>query len=118
MSRTHCRRGARILAVTYIVAMVAGGLLVGAQDSSHASSLSFRLSLPGLNVLYVFVLMPLTAVFGDFAGEAGDAGAGSPALACGLGAATNVLLVRAAVCLARMVAADLPACRKRRTPAR
>ncbi|MFC8228841.1 hypothetical protein [Streptomyces sp. NPDC057287] len=94
--------------------MAAAGLVTGAHASSDAELLLFRLSQPGLNVLYVFVLMPLTALFGDPGGGTGDAG--GLALACGLGAAVNVLLVRAIVCAARAVAADLPACRKRRTP--
>ncbi|MCX5417568.1 hypothetical protein [Streptomyces sp. NBC_00059] len=117
MSRTRFTpRGARIAAAAYVVAMAAGGLIVGAQAPSRAESLLFLLSQPGLNVLYVFVLMPLAALLGDTGGGAGDAV--GLALACGLGAAVNVLLVRAVVCAARAVGADLPACRKRRTPAR
>ncbi|MFH9612692.1 hypothetical protein [Streptomyces pratensis] len=118
MRRTRCRRAARIAAVAYVAAMMAGGLVVGVLDASHTEQLLFWLSQPGLNVLYVFVLMPLTVVLGD-AGAAADAGGATGlVLACGLGAAVNVLLLRTAVCFARMVAADLPACRKRRTPVR
>ncbi|MFI2779582.1 hypothetical protein [Streptomyces sp. ALB3] len=79
-------------------------------------SLLSGLSQPGLNVLYVFVLLPLAAVFDG--GSAGDGGPVSHALACGLGAAVNVLLLRTVVCFALAVRADLPACRKRRTPVR
>ncbi|MFD9502207.1 hypothetical protein [Streptomyces sp. NPDC060035] len=118
MSRAGRPRTARIVALAYVVAMSVGGLIVGAQGSSHAGPLLFWLSQPGLNFLYVFVLMPLTAVFGDLGGGGGEAGASSSALACGLGAAVNVLLVRAAVCFLRVVAAELPMCRKRRTPVR
>ncbi|MFD4691781.1 hypothetical protein [Streptomyces sp. NPDC058463] len=118
MSRISRPRTARTVAVVYVVAMVVGGLVMGAQGPSHAGPLLFWLSQPGLNFLYVFVLMPLTAVFGDLGGGGGDAGPFSLALSCGLGAVVNVLLVRAVVCFGRMVAADLPVCRKRRTPAR
>ncbi|MGW0792436.1 hypothetical protein ACWD04_30505 [Streptomyces sp. NPDC002911] len=116
MRRTRVRRAARIAAVTYMVAMVAGGLVVGVLGAPHAEQLLFWLSQPGLNGVYVFVLMPLTVVFGDPGWNTGDAG--SLVLACALGAAMNVLLLRTAVCFACMGAADLPACRERRTPAR
>ncbi|MFJ9055628.1 hypothetical protein [Streptomyces sp. NPDC102409] len=117
MSRTRSPRGARIAAVAYVVAMAAGGLVAGAAHApSYAEPLLLGLAQPGLNVLYVFVLMPLTVLLGDVGGGVGDAA--GRALACGLGAAVNVLLVRAIVCAVRAVAADLPACRKRRTPAR
>ncbi|MFE6041831.1 hypothetical protein [Streptomyces sp. NPDC056452] len=118
MSRTGRPPAARTVALVYVVAMVVGGLVMGAQGPSHAGPLLFWLSQPGLNFLYVFVLMPLTAVFGDLGGGGGEAGPFSLALSCGLGAVVNVLLVRAVVCFVRMVAADLPVCRKRRTPAR
>lgn len=116
MSRTRTPRGARTAAAVYVAAMAAGGLVAGARAPSPVEPLLFGLSQPGLNVLYVFVLMPLTALFGDTGGGTGSAG--GLALACGLGAAVNVLLVRAVVCAARAVAADLPVCRKRRTPTR
>lgn len=118
MSRTSRPRTARTVALVYVVAMVVGGLVTGAQGPSYAGPLLFWLSQPGLNFLYVFVLMPFTAVFGDLGGGGGEAGPFSLALSCGLGAVVNVLLVRAVVCFVRMVAADLPVCRKRRTPAR
>ncbi|WP_329206030.1 hypothetical protein OG257_08025 [Streptomyces sp. NBC_00683] len=118
MGRSSRPRTARTVALVYVVAMIVGGLVMGVQGSSHVGPLLFWLSQPGLNFLYVFVLMPLTAVFGDLGGGGGDAGPFSLALSCGLGAVVNVLLVRAVVCLGRMVAADLPVCRKRRTPAR
>ncbi|MFH8758900.1 hypothetical protein [Streptomyces atroolivaceus] len=116
MRRTRCRRAARIGAVAYVAATAVGGLLAGAHGPSPLDGLLFGLSQPGLNVLYVFVLMPLAVVF-DGGGGAGEGGAGSLALACGLGAAVNVLLLRTVACFARAVRADLPACRKRRTPA-
>ncbi|MFJ8867841.1 hypothetical protein ACIRD6_19035 [Streptomyces sp. NPDC102473] len=117
MSRTRSPRGARIAAAVYVAAMAAGGLVAGAAHApSYAEPLLAWLSQPGLNVLYVFVLMPLAALLGDVGGGVGDAA--GRALACGLGAAVNVLLARAVVCAVRAVAADLPACRKRRTPAR
>ncbi|MER5897284.1 hypothetical protein [Streptomyces sp. NPDC001876] len=118
MSRTSRPRTARTVALVYVVAMIVGGLVMGAQGPSHGGPLLVWLSQPGLNFLYVFVLMPLTVMFGDLGGGGGDAGPYSLALSCGLGAAVNVLLVRAVMCCARMVAADLPVCRKRRTPAR
>lgn len=118
MSRTIRPRTARAVALVYVVAMVVGGLVLGAQGPSHGGSSLVWLSQPGLNFLYVFVLVPLTVVFGDLGGGGGDAGPFSLALSCGLGAVVNVLLVRAVVCFGRMVAADLPVCRKRRTPAR
>ncbi|MFJ8885328.1 hypothetical protein ACIRJR_18235 [Streptomyces sp. NPDC102402] len=116
MRRDRCRRASRIAAAACTAAMAAGGLAVGAPGASHGEQSLLWLSQPGLTLLYVFVLMPLTALLGDPGG--GEAGALSPALGCGLGAAVNVLLVRAVVCAARAVAADLPGCGKRRTPAR
>ncbi|GAA2925906.1 MULTISPECIES: hypothetical protein [Streptomycetaceae] len=118
MSRINRPRAFRIMALTYVAVMIAAGLITGAPGSSPADPLPAWLSQPGLNVLYVFVLMPLTAVFGDLGGGGGEPGAVSSALACGLGAAVNVLLVRGVVCAVRMVAAELPACRKRRIPVR
>ncbi|MEU2600494.1 hypothetical protein ABZ669_25540 [Streptomyces hirsutus] len=69
-------------------------------------------------MLYVFVLMPLAVMLGDLGGGGGDAVPYSLALSCGMGAAVNVLLVWAATCFVRAVAADLPVCRKRRTAVR
>ncbi|MFF0109494.1 hypothetical protein [Streptomyces hirsutus] len=116
--RPRCRRAARIVAVAYVVAMIVGGLSAGAQDSTPAEPLLSWLSQPGLNVLYVFVLMPLAVMLGDLGGGGGDAVPYSLALSCGLGAAVNVLLVWAVAGFVRAVAADLPACRKRRTAVR
>ncbi|MEV7863136.1 hypothetical protein AB0O86_31120 [Streptomyces hirsutus] len=116
--RPRCRRAARIVAVAYVVAMIVGGLSAGAQGSTPAEPLLSWLSQPGLNVLYVFVLMPLAVMLGDLGGGGGDAVPYSLALSCGLGAAVNVLLVWAATCFVRAVAADLPACRKRRAAVR
>lgn len=118
MSRTSRRRTARIVALAYVVAMAVCGLVLGAQGPSDPGPLLFWPAQPGLNFLYVFVLMPAVAVFGDFSGAGAEAGPYSMALSCGLGAAVNVLLVRAVACFGRMVAAELPVCRKRRTPAR
>ncbi|MEU1213012.1 hypothetical protein ACFYSH_12645 [Streptomyces sp. NPDC005791] len=114
MRRNRRRRAARIGAVVYVSAMAAGGLVVGAHGPTPVDSLLSGLSQPGLNILYAFILLPLAAVF-DGGGGAGDAG---HALACGLGAAVNVLLLRTVVCFALAVRADLPARRKRRTPVR
>ncbi|MFJ8859099.1 hypothetical protein ACIRD8_11745 [Streptomyces sp. NPDC102451] len=116
MSRTRCCRAVRILALVYVAAMAAGGFAAGAHGPSPVDSLLSGLAQPGLNILYVFVLMPLAAVSGD-AGEGAGEAVGT-ALACGLGAAVNVLLVRTVVRFARAVGAELPACRKRRTPRR
>ncbi|WP_129266275.1 hypothetical protein [Streptomyces sp. M3] len=116
MSRTRCSRAARILALVYVAAMTAGGFATGALGPSPVDSLLSGLAQPGLNVLYVFVLMPLAALLGDSGEGAGEA-AGT-ALACGLGAAVNVLLLWTVVRFARAVGAELPACRKRRTPLR
>ncbi|MER6234673.1 hypothetical protein ABT185_01075 [Streptomyces clavifer] len=119
MSRSSRFRTARALALAYVALTALAGLIAGAQGSSLAEVLVFWLSQPGLNVLYVFVLMLLTVAFGDFGdfgGGGGEPGAVGSALAGGLGAAVNVLLVRGAVCFLRRVAADLPVCRKRRTP--
>ncbi|MGW1900153.1 hypothetical protein ACWCQB_22485 [Streptomyces hirsutus] len=116
--RPRCRRAARIVAVAYVVAMIVGGLSAGAQGSTPAEPLVSWLSQPGLNVLYVFVLMPLAVMLGDLGGGGGDAVPYSLALSCGLGAAVNVLLVWGATCFVRAVAVDLPACRKRRTAVR
>ncbi|MFJ8764963.1 hypothetical protein [Streptomyces clavifer] len=115
MSRSSRFRRARALALAYVALTALAGLIACAQGSSLAEVLVFWLSQPGLNVLYVFVLMPLTVAFGDFGGGGGEPGAVGSALAGGLGAAVNVLLVRGAVCFLRRVAADLPVCRKRRT---
>ncbi|MYQ39157.1 hypothetical protein B046DRAFT_03927 [Streptomyces sp. LamerLS-316] len=116
MSRTRCCRAARILALVYVAAMAAGGFAAGSHGPSPVDPLLSGLSQPGLNILYVFVLMPLVALFGDSGEGAGEAV--GTALACGLGAAVNVLLLRTVVCFARAVGAELPACRKRRTPLR
>ncbi|WP_405387515.1 hypothetical protein OG596_05880 [Streptomyces sp. NBC_01102] len=108
----------RIVALTYVAVMITTGLVTGAHGPSPADPLVFWLSQPGLNVLYVFVLMPPAAMFGDLGGGGGEAGALGTALASGLGAAVNVLLLWGVLRFLRMIAADLPACRKRRNPGR
>ncbi|MFD4035387.1 hypothetical protein ACFWVP_33950, partial [Streptomyces sp. NPDC058637] len=115
MSRPRTRR---IVALAYIAVMITAGLVTGDHGPSPADPLVSWLSQPGLNVLYVFVLMPLVALFGDPGGGEGGAGALGTALASGLGATTNVLLLWGALRFLRMIAADLPACRKRRGPHR